>query len=86
MTNSEIEHFLSDARKNSEAYPTTLALIFELIALGAQHSAWNRGGGRWDARVIEVETQKGNVYNLVAAAMQALRLASFTHKPSLSTI
>ena len=63
MTNSDMEHFLSDARNNSELYPTTLALLFGLIALGAQHLAWDRSGGRWDAKVIEVETQKGNVYS-----------------------
>ncbi|KAG9194321.1 hypothetical protein G6011_04356 [Alternaria panax] len=84
ITKSEIEDFLSDARRNSELYPTTLALLFGFIALGTQHSAWDRGGARWDAKVIEVEMQKGNVY--IAAAMQALRLASFTHKPSLSAI
>jgi hypothetical protein len=63
ITNSKIEHFLSNARKNSKVYPTTLALLFRLIALGAQHSAWDRGGGRWDAKVIKVKTQKGNVYS-----------------------
>ncbi|CAN9191727.1 unnamed protein product [Alternaria alternata] len=84
MTNNEAEDFLSDARKNSELYPTTLAFLFGLIALGAQHSTWDRGGGQWKVKVIEVETQKSNVY--IAAAMQALRLAAFTHKPSLSSI
>ena len=63
MTSNEIDQFLSDAKKNSELYPTTLASLFGLIALGAQHSAWDRGGGRWDAKVMEVETQKGNVYS-----------------------
>ncbi|RYO18735.1 hypothetical protein AA0111_g10629 [Alternaria arborescens] len=84
MTINEVEDFLSDARKNSELYPTTLAFLFGLIALGTQHSTWDRGGGKWEAKFIEVETQKSKVY--IAAAMQALRLASFTHKPSLSSI
>ncbi|KAI4623961.1 hypothetical protein J4E80_003773 [Alternaria sp. BMP 0032] len=71
-TKKEIEAFLSDARKNSQLYPTTLALLFGFIALGAQHSVWDKSGGRWNADAIEIETQKGNVY--IAAAMQALRL------------
>lgn len=62
-TKKEIEAFLSDARKNSQLYPATLALFFGFIALGAQHSVWDKSGGRWDANAIEIETQKGNVYS-----------------------
>jgi hypothetical protein len=33
------------------------------VPAGAQHSTWDRGGGQWKAKVVEVETQKSNVYS-----------------------
>lgn len=97
ISRSEIERFLFDARKNAQMCPDMLALLFSAMALGTQYSVWDKSGGRWDAKVIEAETRKGDVYGksnttlyvdlltycVVAAAMQALRLASFMHKPSM---
>ncbi|EUC35395.1 hypothetical protein COCCADRAFT_3417 [Bipolaris zeicola 26-R-13] len=60
-----------------------LALILAVIALGAQHSILGKNGS-CDAAKMEVEAQRGNVY--IAASMQALRLASFMHKPSLVAV
>ncbi|CAO2649913.1 Nn.00g012050.m01.CDS01 [Neocucurbitaria sp. VM-36] len=81
ITRSEVERFLSDARKNSQLYPDMLALLFAAIAIGAQHSVWDKSGEQWKAEVMDVEMRRGDVY--IAAAMQALRLASFMHKPTL---
>ncbi|KAF2875925.1 hypothetical protein BDV95DRAFT_603321 [Massariosphaeria phaeospora] len=81
ITKSEVERFLSDARKNAQMCPDMLALLFAALALGSQHSGWDKAGGQWKADVMKEESQRGNVY--IAAAMQALRLASFMHKPTL---
>ncbi|KAL5119421.1 hypothetical protein ACEQ8H_002690 [Pleosporales sp. CAS-2024a] len=81
ITKSEVERFLNDARRNSEICPDMLALLFAAIALGGQHSVWDRSGGQWGSDAMQFEEAKGNIY--IAAAKQALRLASFMHKPSL---
>ncbi|RMZ68569.1 fungal specific transcription factor [Pyrenophora seminiperda CCB06] len=99
LTRSEIERFLSDAEENSKRCPTMLGLLLVVIALGAQHSVWGRNSDSWDADLMKAETRAGDVYSewvkfqkvkpnfhLVAAAMQALRLSSFMHKPSLLAI
>ncbi|KAF2621553.1 hypothetical protein BU25DRAFT_379534, partial [Macroventuria anomochaeta] len=84
LTKSEIERFLSDPERNARMCPDTLALIFAAIALGAQHSVWDKSGEQWRAEFVDAEAQRGNVY--VAASMQALRISSFMHKPSLLAI
>ncbi|KAF1830280.1 hypothetical protein BDW02DRAFT_559327 [Decorospora gaudefroyi] len=84
LTTNEIERFLVDPRKNAQLCPTMLALLLAVVALGAQYSVWNKGSRRWVADVMKTETRKRNVY--IAAAMQALRLSSFMHKPSLLAI
>ncbi|KAF2678841.1 hypothetical protein K458DRAFT_394485 [Lentithecium fluviatile CBS 122367] len=81
ITRSEVERFLSDPWHNAKMCPDMLALLFAALALGAQHSAWDKSGGRWNAETMKKEMDKGNVY--IAAAMQALRMASFMHKPTL---
>lgn len=58
----EFEGFLSDARSNSHSCPSMLALLFAILALGAQQSVWNKTEAR-DAVKIEAEAQKGNVYS-----------------------
>ncbi|KAF1952928.1 hypothetical protein CC80DRAFT_537956 [Byssothecium circinans] len=84
ITKSEVERFLAEPVKNATMCPDMLALLFAALALGSQHSAWDKGGGRWEAGAMERELRKGDVYKrTVAAAMQALRLASFMHKPTL---
>ncbi|KAF7573120.1 hypothetical protein PtrM4_080250 [Pyrenophora tritici-repentis] len=84
ITKTEVERFLSRAKENSQQCPAMLGLLLAVIALGAQHSVWGRNSESWDADVMRAETRAGNVY--IAAAMQALRLASFMHKPSLLAI
>jgi hypothetical protein len=63
ISRSEVDRFLFDPKKNAQLCPAMLALLLAVIALGAQHSVWDKGGGRWDADVMEAETQKGNVYS-----------------------
>ncbi|KAJ4399986.1 hypothetical protein N0V91_009059 [Didymella pomorum] len=102
LTKNEIDRFLDDPERNARMCPEMLALIFAAIALGAQHSVWDQCAGSWKAEVVDAEAQRGNVYGTydrflndrlnspdrsqVAAAMQALRLSSFMHKPSLLAI
>ena len=101
LTESEIERFLSDSERNARLCPDMLALIFAAIALGAQHSICDNSGERWKVQSVDTEAQRGNVYSLytlvkrgqalltrfsVAASMQALRISSFMHKPSLLAI
>ncbi|KAF1978929.1 hypothetical protein BU23DRAFT_595441 [Bimuria novae-zelandiae CBS 107.79] len=81
ITRDEVERFLSDPRKNAQMCPDMLGLLFAALALGSQYSAWDRSGGQWKAETMKAELQRGNVY--IAAAMQALRMASFMHKPTL---
>ncbi|USP76229.1 mitochondrial protein cyt-4 [Curvularia clavata] len=80
VSREQVERFLSDARGNSQSCPSMLALLFAILALGAQQSVWNKNTG-YDTAKKEAEAQKGNVYT-----MQALRLDSFLHKPSLTAI
>ena len=63
ITRSEVERFLSDARKNAQMYPDMLALLFAAIALGAQHSVWDKSGEQWNTDVMHVEMRKGDVYS-----------------------
>lgn len=63
ITRSEVERFLSDARHNAKVCPDMLALLFAALALGAQHSAWDKSGGEWKVETMREELQKGNVYS-----------------------
>ncbi|PVH93108.1 hypothetical protein DM02DRAFT_634836 [Periconia macrospinosa] len=81
ITKSEVERFLADPMKNAQMCPDMLALLFAVLALGSQHSAWDKSGGKWQADMTHQTLRKGDVY--IAAAMQALRVASFMHKPTL---
>ncbi|XPS81632.1 hypothetical protein M3J09_013562 [Ascochyta lentis] len=84
LTKNEIERFLADAERNARMCPDMLALVFAAIALGAQHSVWDKSGEQWKADLVDAEAQRGNVY--LAASMQALRISSFMNKPSLLAI
>lgn len=100
LAKNEIERFLADAERNARMCPDMLALIFAAIALGAQHSVWDKSGEQWKAEFVDAEAQRGNVYgrytiiqhftilikSSVAASMQALRISSFMNKPSLLAI
>ena len=63
ITRSEVERFLSDAKKNAQMCPDMLGLLFAALALGSQHSVWDKGGGQWKASVMKEELQKGDVYS-----------------------
>lgn len=101
ITRSEIERFLSERQQNSEMHPDMLALLFAAIALGGQYSIWDKSGEQWVSGAMDAEMRSCDVFSrfvhmhsleifithdLVAASMQALRLASFMHKPSLRSI
>lgn len=62
LTRNEVERFLSDAERNARMYPDMLALVFAAIALGAQHSVWDKAGEQWAAKLVDAEAQRGNVY------------------------
>ncbi|OCL14757.1 hypothetical protein AOQ84DRAFT_371003, partial [Glonium stellatum] len=84
ITATEIERFLSDAQKNAEMFPDMLALLFAALAQGSQNGVFDKCGGKWVEGAMEAESKKGDVY--VAAAMQALRMASFMNRPTLLAI
>jgi hypothetical protein len=63
ITKSEVERFLDDPRRNAQMCPDMLALLFAAIALGGQHSVWDRSGGQWGADAMNFEVAKGNVYS-----------------------
>ena len=77
LTKSEIERFLADAVRNARMCPDMLALIFAAIALGAQHSVWDKAGGKWRAEVIDAEAQRGNVYSESAPLPSSKHLLMF---------
>lgn len=63
LSKIEIERFLADPARNARLCPDMLALIFAAIALGAQHSVWDKAGEQWRAELIDAESQRGNVYS-----------------------
>ena len=62
LTKNEIDRFLADPERNARMCPEMLALVFASIALGAQHSVWDKCAGSWNAEVVDAEAQRGNVY------------------------
>ncbi|KAF2488279.1 hypothetical protein BU16DRAFT_419951, partial [Lophium mytilinum] len=82
ITTTEIERFLSDVQTNAEMFPDMLALIFAALALGSQNGVYDKCNGKWVEGAMETEQKKfGDIY--IAAAMQALRMASFMNRPTL---
>jgi hypothetical protein len=67
ITKSEVERFLDDPRRNAQMCPDMLALLFAAIALGGQHSVWDRSGGQWGANAMHFEVAKGNIYSKLCA-------------------
>lgn len=74
ITRSEVERFLSDAKKNAQMCPDMLALLFAAIALGSQHSVWDKSGEQWSSDVMDTEMQKGNVYSKSSDSIGSLSL------------
>lgn len=83
VTRREVERFLSDAEGNAERHPDMLALIFATLATGMQMGVYDKHNG-WRPGAVEEDRIRSDVY--IAAAMQALRLASFMNSPSLLCI
>lgn len=86
LSKSEIERFLTDPARNARMCPDMLAVIFAAIALGAQHSVWDKAGGQWSAELIDAESQRGNVYGKFASlhgfALLTKISGSFNASPS----
>ena len=101
-TRSEVQRFLSNAYRNASLYPDMLALIFATAALGIANIMDQQQSGRLSVGLSEHESAKGDVFSkchifhrlpygitdifVVAAAMQALRLASFMNRPTLLVV
>jgi hypothetical protein len=76
ITRSEVERFLDDPRRNAQMCPDMLALIFAAIALGGQHSVWDRSGGQWEAEAMDFEDRKGKVYSKLIQTQRIAMLIS----------
>lgn len=63
ITRSKIERFLSERQKISETYPDMLALLFAAIALGGQHSIWDKSGKQWVPGAMDAEMRKCDVFS-----------------------
>ncbi|KAK4504246.1 hypothetical protein PRZ48_005162 [Zasmidium cellare] len=83
VTRREVERFMADAEANAERFPDMLALIFATLATGMQMGVYDKHGD-WLPGAVEQTRKTSDVY--VAAAMQALRLASFLNSPTLLCI
>ncbi|KAH0363570.1 hypothetical protein KCU65_g7324, partial [Aureobasidium melanogenum] len=83
LAQKEVERFLENAEENAEKVPDLLALIFAALALGVQLDTF---GSRKEAETNTPQnsSRKGEIFSV--AAMQALRLASFTSRPTLKCI
>jgi hypothetical protein len=62
LTKTEIDRFLADPERNARMCPEMLALVFAAIALGSQHSVWDKCAGSWEAESVDAEARRGNVY------------------------
>lgn len=99
LTQKEVERFLENAEENAEKVPDLLALIFAALALGVQLDTFgslreaetsspqnSRGKGEIFCKLDIFVTSVFSLTSLAVAAMQALRLASFTSRPTLKCI
>lgn len=99
-TANEVRRFLDNVEHNAAIHPEVLALLFATLAQGLQHGIYDKYGEKWVPGTVEPELKKGDVYSkpeppnsiscflqfLVAAAMQCLRLGSFSNRPKLLVI
>ncbi|KAH0287704.1 hypothetical protein KCU62_g5650, partial [Aureobasidium sp. EXF-3399] len=83
LSQKEVERFLENAGENADKVPDLLALIFAASALGVQLTMFE-DRQEAGAGVSQNSSRKGEIFSV--AAMQALRLASFTSRPSLRGI
>jgi hypothetical protein len=63
ITRSEVDRFLSDAKKNAQMCPEMLALLLAALALGGQHSVWDRSGGQWNSSATHKEAGSGSIWS-----------------------
>ncbi|KAI5367500.1 hypothetical protein Slin15195_G026300 [Septoria linicola] len=80
LTRREVSRFLERTEENAEAHPDMLALMFSMVATAMQMGVYDRHG-EWAMGAVEDSRRRSDVY--IAAAMQALRLASFMNTPTL---
>lgn len=99
-TTNEVRRFLDNIEHNAAIHPEMLALLFATLAQGLQHGIYDKYGEKWVPGTVDAESKKGDVYSKrqlsnqfycflqaqVAAAMQCLRLGSFTNRPTLLAI
>lgn len=64
ITRSEMERFLSDVDRNASVCPDMLALLFAALALGGQHSVWEKAGRQWKTNAVLSELKKGDVFSV----------------------
>ncbi|PIA89218.1 hypothetical protein CB0940_07516 [Cercospora beticola] len=83
LTRREVSRFLERTEDNAEAHPDMLALIFAMVATAMQMGVYDRHG-EWAEGAVDESRRRSDVY--IAAAMQALRLASFMNTPTLLAI
>ncbi|TKA81082.1 hypothetical protein B0A55_02543 [Friedmanniomyces simplex] len=81
VTKKEVERFLANADANGLKYPHMLALLFATLATGLQMGEHDRNGGQWVEGSMQKTMTQANVY--IAASMQALRISSYMHHPTL---
>ncbi|KAI5240746.1 hypothetical protein E4T42_08290 [Aureobasidium subglaciale] len=83
LTQREVEKFLENIEENAERVPDLLALMFAALALGVQLETFD---GQQVVQTSDSQNngRKGEIFSV--AAMQALRLASFTSRPTLRGI
>jgi hypothetical protein len=53
MTKSEIDHFLTDPKKNAEEAPGMLGMIFANLAVGTQIGVFYHSGREWMSDVLQ---------------------------------
>lgn len=63
ITKSEVERFLADDRKNAETFPDMLALLFAALALGSQHSVYDRCNKKWVPGAMEKQLKQADIYS-----------------------
>ena len=59
-----MERFLSDVDRNASVCPDMLALLFAALALGGQHSVWEKAGRQWKTNAVLSELKKGDVFSV----------------------
>ncbi|KAK2756107.1 hypothetical protein FQN54_005515 [Arachnomyces sp. PD_36] len=83
MSCKELRHFLSDLRPNAEKNPQMLAFLFVSLARGVPLAMFRKQGPLVTG-TMKKEWSKADIY--MAAAMHALRLGSFSNRPTVLSV